>query len=296
MQYGYFNDLNREYVITDPKTPVKWINYIGNLDFGGFVDHTGGALICKGDPAINRIIKYIPQLPASELKGETLYIRIKGKDAYTLFSPFFVPTLDQYQMYECHVGLGYTRIISEFYGIRTEVVIFVPITGSREIRDIRITNLRAVPVELDVVPVLEYTHFDAQKQLVNADWVPQTMQSKCLEEMSGFKTLIQYAYMHKDTRINYFTSNLAAASFETDRKHFLGDNEYGTWESPVSLNSRELGNHEALRGDNVAAMMHHLGVLESGESRRLITQLGQCSSMIKERHKRASIIPHPPLA
>ncbi|MHB1394185.1 MAG: GH36-type glycosyl hydrolase domain-containing protein [Clostridia bacterium] len=285
MQYGYFNDINREYVITDPKTPVKWINYIGNLDFGGFVDHTGGALICKGDPAINRIIKYIPQLPASEFKGETLYIRIKGKDAYTLFSPFFVPTLDQYQMYECHVGLGYTRIISEFYGIRAEVVIFVPICGGREIRDIRITNLRAVPVELDVVPVIEYTHFDALKQLVNADWVPQTMQSKCIEEQSGFRTLIQYAYMHKDTKVNYFTSNLAVSSFETDRKHFLGENEYGTWESPMSLNSKELGNHEALRGDNMAAMMHHLGVLESGESRRLITQLGQCSSMVEEKQK-----------
>ncbi|HPX69064.1 MAG TPA: hypothetical protein PKU88_07015, partial [Bacillota bacterium] len=81
MQYGYFNDINREYVITDPRTPVKWINYIGSLDFGGFIDHTGGALICKGDPAVNRIIKYIPQLPASEFKGETLYVRIRGKNA-----------------------------------------------------------------------------------------------------------------------------------------------------------------------------------------------------------------------
>jgi len=44
--YGYFDDANREYVITNPKTPVKWINYIGNLAFGGFVDQTGGMLIC----------------------------------------------------------------------------------------------------------------------------------------------------------------------------------------------------------------------------------------------------------
>lgn len=279
MQYGYFNDLNREYVITDPRTPVKWINYIGTLDFGGFVDHTGGALLCKGDPAINRIVKYIPQLPASEFKGETLYVRIKGKDAYTLFSPYFVPTLDQYQMYECHVGLGYTRIISEFYGIRTEVVIFVPMGGAREIRDIRITNLRAVPVDLDVVPVVEYTHFDALKQLTNADWVPQTMQSRCFEEKEGYKVLLQYAYMNKDTRINYFTSSEPASSFETDRRHFLGDYEYGTWESPLSLNNKELGCHEALRGDNMAALMHHIGVLESGESKRIITQLGQCCSL-----------------
>src|SRR5665811_1132904 len=84
--YGHFDDLKREYIITNPKTPVKWINYIGTLAFGGFVDHTGGALICKGDPALNRITKYISQLPASDFKGETLYIRVKRDDGYQVFS------------------------------------------------------------------------------------------------------------------------------------------------------------------------------------------------------------------
>ena len=76
MNYGYFDDLNREYVITDPRTPTKWINYIGTLQFGGFVDHTGGALICKTDPTFNRITKYMQQMPSSDFKGETLYLRI----------------------------------------------------------------------------------------------------------------------------------------------------------------------------------------------------------------------------
>jgi len=113
MQYGYFDDAAREYVVTDPKTPVKWINYIGTLAFGGFVDHTGGALICRQDPALNRISKYISQMPASDFKGETLYLRIKQPNGYCIFSPFFVPTLAKFDRYECHVGLGYTRIVSE---------------------------------------------------------------------------------------------------------------------------------------------------------------------------------------
>ena len=133
MKYGYFDDKTREYVITNPKTPVKWINYIGTLAFGGFVDHTGGALVCKEDPALNRITKYISQLPSSEFKGTTLYLRFKQGDGYKVFSPFFVPTLDPYDLYECHVGLGYTRIVSQFYGIRTEVTIFVPLGCSQEI-------------------------------------------------------------------------------------------------------------------------------------------------------------------
>ena len=126
MNYGHFDDTQREYVITNPKTPVKWINYIGTLDFGGFVDHTGGLLICKQDPALNRITKYIPQLPASNFKGSTLYVRIKQHQGYKIFSPFFVPTLDPYDRFECRIGLGYTCIISEFYGLQTDVTIFVP--------------------------------------------------------------------------------------------------------------------------------------------------------------------------
>ena len=151
MKYGYFDEKNKEYVITNPKTPTKWINYIGTLDFGGFVDHTGGALLCKGDPAINRITKYIPQLPASDFKGTSLYVRFRQNDDFVIFSPFFTPTLDQYDRYECHVGLGYSRFISEFYGILTEVTVFIPPDGTAEIRDIRITNLDKDAKDIDLI-------------------------------------------------------------------------------------------------------------------------------------------------
>ncbi len=134
MQYGYFDDERREYVISNPRTPVKWINYIGTLAFGGFIDHTGGSLLCKEDPALNRITKYIPQLPASEFKGETLYLRFPEGAGFKVFSPFFVPTLDPYDRFECHVGLGYTRLVSEFYDIRAEVTIFVPLDDHRALR------------------------------------------------------------------------------------------------------------------------------------------------------------------
>ncbi len=281
MKYGDFKDEAREYVITNPKTPVKWINYIGTLSFGGFVDHTGGALICKGDPSLNRITKYIQQMPSSDFKGETLYVRVKKGNTYKVFSPFFVPTLDNYDKFECHVGLGYNRIVSEFYGVRTECTIFIPLDAQVEIRDIKITNISDTPQEIDVIPVLEYTHPDAVKQFTNADWVPQTMQSRCFTNSDGLRVLIQYPFMFRDTKINYFTSNFPASSFETDRRVFLGDNEYGTWASPRALDNDELGSNEAHRGDNIAALMHHLGELKPYEQRRIITQLGQKESLLK---------------
>ena len=223
--------------------------------------------------------KYIPQLPASDFRGTTLYVRFQHEGEYVVFSPFFTPTLDDYDLYECHVGLGYSRYISEFYGIRTEVTIFIPTEGTVEIRDIRITNLGDTVKEIDLIPVVEFTHFDALKQFTNADWIPQTMQSKVIEREDGTKILIQYPFMMRDIRHNFFTSNHAASSFDTDRKIFLGDNEYGTWRQPMSLLQPELNNSVALRGDNIAALLHHLGAVESGETKQIITQFGQTAEI-----------------
>ena len=282
MEYGYFYDEGKEYVILTPKTPVKWINFIGSRSFGGFVDQTGGALLCKGDPALNRITKYIPQLPASDFRGETLYLRVRREgEPYRLFSPFFTPCLVPLERYECHVGLGYSRFLTQCEGLQVEITVFVPPGASCEVRDICVTNLASLPQEVDAVPVVEYSHFDALKQFTNADWVPQTMTCGLYEQTGGLKILTQYAFMRRDTAVNYFTSNLPVSSFETDRWVFLGDNEYGSWAAPLSLVQPELPGSLAQRGDNISALLHHLGILQPGESRRL----GHTAGAGKERRR-----------
>ncbi len=280
--YGYFDDLAREYVITTAKTPRPWINYIGSMDFGGFVDHTGGALLCKGDPGLNRITKYIAQLPASDFKGENLYIRKRVKDGFTLWSPFFTPCLIPYEKYECHVGLGYNRIDSITNEIRAEITILVPPGSSCELRRVVLTNLNKEPVELDAIPVVEYSHFDALKQLTNADWVPQTMQSKSYLLPGGQIVLKQSAFMMNGQAENYFTASMPASSFETDRSLFLGDYEYNSWANPGSLRDEQLPCSEALNGENIGALVLPLGVIEPGGNVEFIIQVGQVNCVENE--------------
>ena len=136
-KYGYFDDAKKEYVLTTPATPIKWCNYVGTLNFGGIVDTTGGTLVCKGDPALNRITKYIAQMPCSDFKASTIYIRVKNAKGYTVFSPFVVPTLTKMKKWECHVGLSYMRWIAECEGLRTQVTIFVPTGSNTLLQDIR---------------------------------------------------------------------------------------------------------------------------------------------------------------
>jgi cellobiose phosphorylase len=279
-KYGFFDDANKEYVITNPKTPIKWANYVGTLDFGGIVDCTGGALICKQDPALNRITKYIAQMPQSDFKGSTLYLRVKKADGTAIvFSPFLTPTLKPLDSFECRVGLSYTRWVVEAYGVRAEITAFVPQNETIFLQDINITNLTEDSLSVDVVPVFEFSHFDALKQLVNADWVPQTMTVKAHTEKSGHTVLEQYAFMKRDNEINYVTCDRPVDSFEGDRRVFLGENEFGSWASPLSLEEDSLSNSECDRGDNIAALMIKLGSLAPNETQRTVTQLGQACNL-----------------
>ncbi|QIA62221.1 glycosyl transferase [Vibrio astriarenae] len=279
MKFGYFDDNNKEYVATTPCTPIKWCNYVGTLNFGGIVDSNGGVLLCKGDPALNRITKYVAQLPNSDFKGSTVYLKVKdssGKEE--IFSPFFTPTLKPLDKFENHTGLSYTTIVSEAFGVRCEVTFFVPSDDEVLIEDIKITNISDGELHVDVVPVFEFTHFDALKQLLNADWVPQTMTLKA-HQHGEHTVLEQYAFMKRDYAVNLVTADRPATSFEGDRAKFLGEFGYGSWAAPQALNNEELGNSECLRGDNIAALNLRLGWLSPQQTERTVVQLTQQDSV-----------------
>ncbi len=230
MKFGYFDDNNKEYIATTPCTPIKWCNYVGTLEFGGLVDSNGGVVLCKGDPALNRITKYIAQLPNSDFKGSTVYLKVTNREGKVeVFSPFYTPTLKPLEKFENHTGLSYTKIISEGYGVRCEVTLFVPKDAPVLLEDIKVTNISDEELHVDVVPVFEFTHFDALKQLVNADWVPQTMTLKAHQQASGHTVLEQYAFMKRDYAVNLMTADRPATSFDGDRQKFLGNMGYGSW-------------------------------------------------------------------
>ena len=58
MQYGYFDQQAREYVVTRPDTPTPWINYIGSGKYGGIVSNTGGGYSFHKDPQNRRVTRY----------------------------------------------------------------------------------------------------------------------------------------------------------------------------------------------------------------------------------------------
>ena len=59
MQYGHFDDSKREYVITNPRTPWPWINYLGNEDFFSLISNTAGGYSFYKDAKFRRITRYL---------------------------------------------------------------------------------------------------------------------------------------------------------------------------------------------------------------------------------------------
>ena len=56
MKYGYFDDERREYVITAPRTPLPWINYLGSEDFFTLISNTAGGYSFYRDARLRRLI------------------------------------------------------------------------------------------------------------------------------------------------------------------------------------------------------------------------------------------------
>ena len=58
MRYGHFDDKRREYVITTPRTPLPWINYLGCEAYFGIISNTAGGYSFYRDARMRRLTRY----------------------------------------------------------------------------------------------------------------------------------------------------------------------------------------------------------------------------------------------
>src|SRR5690625_6497914 len=78
MKFGHFDDTAREYVITNPKTPYPWINYLGNEDFFSLVSNTGGGYTFYKDAKFRRLTRCRYNNVPVENGGKYFYINDGG--------------------------------------------------------------------------------------------------------------------------------------------------------------------------------------------------------------------------
>jgi len=212
--YGYFDDDNREYVITRPDTPLPWLNYLGQDDLFGLCTNTGGGYTFYRDAKLRRLTRYRYNEIPYDNNGRYLYI----KDGDTIWNPTWKPTRTPLDRYECRHGLGYSRITAEKNGIEVEVLFFIPNNETVELWKTTVRNKSGQARDIQLFSFIEFCLYEAQNDATNYQ---RTYSIGEVEQEDG---VIYHKTEYRERRSHYtiFGCTHPVAGFDTSRDAFVG--------------------------------------------------------------------------
>lgn len=164
MNYGFFDEKNKEYVITRPDTPSAWANYLGSPEYGAIISNNAGGYSFVKSGANGRIIRYRFNSVATDQPGRYIYLRDLDTNDY--WSASWAPVckdLDKYKS-ECRHGTAYTVISSEYNDVKTETTYYVPKDATYEVWNAKITNTGKAPKKLAVTGYCEFVNDNNYEQ------------------------------------------------------------------------------------------------------------------------------------
>jgi cellobiose phosphorylase len=265
MRYGYFDDEQREYVITRPDTPLPWINYLGCEAYFGIISNTAGGYSFYRDARLRRITRYRYNNVPFDYGGRYIYIRDDASGAF--WSPSWQPARHAVEDYVCRHGLGYTVIGSSQAGIHAETRYFVPLGENLEIWQLVLTNRRPERAELSVFSCVEFCLWDALDDASNFQRNFSIGEVEIVDGVIYHKS----EYRERRNHFAYFACSELLAGYDTQREDFLG--AYRGWDDPQVVARGASGNSHAHGWAPIGS--HHVRlVLEPGEQREVRFLLG----------------------
>jgi len=155
MQYGYFDDFNKEYVITNPKTPAPWVNYLGDPNYGAIISNNAGGYSFEKSGAKGRILRYY----FNHFDEPGRYIYLKDNKDNDYWSLTFKPVQKDLDVYKniCRHGTGYSTFTSDYKDIYSEVTYYVPLNKTHEVWYVKLKNNSNVSRDLDITGYCEFT-------------------------------------------------------------------------------------------------------------------------------------------
>ena len=169
MKYGYFDNENREYVITNPATPAPWVNYLGSPEYGAIISNNAGGYSFAKSGANGRILRYV----FNNFDQPGRYIYIRDDRSSDFWSASWQPVgkdLAQYKS-ECRHGIGYTKISADYSDIHSEALYYVPLGKSYEVWALSVTNHSDHERNLTLSGYAEFTnHSNYEQDQVNLQY------------------------------------------------------------------------------------------------------------------------------
>ena len=279
MKFGHFDDAQREYVITTPKTPLPWINYLGSRDFFSLISNTAGGYSFYKDAKLLRLTRYRYNNCPLDQGGRYYYI----KDGDSIWNPGWQPTQTALDSYECRHGLGYTVITSRKNQLEAKLEAFVPVDDACEINRITLRNDGVTARSIDLFSFVEFCLWNAQDDQTNFQ------RNFSTGEVEVIGSTIYHKTEYRERRNHYavFSVNRPVAGFDTSRDAFVG--VYNGFHNPEAVLAGESRNSIAHGWQPIGS--HHLKVeLAPGASERFIFVLGYCENPVDEKWEAPGII------
>lgn len=213
-KYGYYDDSQREYVITEKQTPYPWINYLGTEDFFGLISNTGGGYVFCKDAKFRRITRYRYNNVPLDYGGRYFYIN----DGGVVWNPGWKPCKTPLDSYECRHGMSYTKIKGCKLGLEAEVLFFVPLHTQAEIQQVTLRNTTEISKKIKLFSFVEWCFWNAQTDMENF----QRNLSIGEVEVRGSVIYHKTEYRERRNHYAYYSVNQPINGFDTDRDVFLG--------------------------------------------------------------------------
>ena len=263
MKFGYFDDANREYVITTPKTPLPWINYLGCNDFFSLISNTCGGYSFYKDAKLLRLTRYRYNDVPADINGKYIYI----KDGDTIWNPGWQPVKTELDSYECRHGIGYSRFTSSKNDVQASVLTFVPMNDTCEVSQLKITNNSSAPKTLSIFSYVEWCLWNAD------DYSRNFQRNYSTGEVEVVDSTIFHKTEYRERRNHYaiYSVNAKIDGFDTIREAFLGA-YHGAYE-PEAVKNGACTNSVASGWQPIAS--HQINVtLQPGETKSYVFVLG----------------------
>ena len=279
MKFGYFDDLNQEYVITTPKTPLPWINYLGCNEFFSLISNTCGGYTFYKDAKLLRMTRYRYNDVPGDVDGKYFYI----KEGNTIWNPGWQPTKTELDSYECRHGIGYSRFTSAKNELKASLLSFVPMNDNCEIQKLTLTNESNADKTFSVFSYVEWCLWNADDDMKNFQ------RNLSIGEVEIVDSTIFHKTEYRERRNHYavYSVNAPISGFDTSRDAFLG--AYRGADKPEAVEKGACTNSIASGWSPIAS--HQLDItLAPGESKTYIFVLGYIENPTEDKWEAHNII------
>ena len=279
MKFGFFDDQNKEYVITTPRTPLPWINYLGSKDFFSLISNTCGGYSFYKDAKLLRLTRYRYNNIPNDEGGRYFYI----KEGDCVWNPGWQPVKTDLDSYECRHGMGYTKITSAKNGLKASLLAFVPVSDPCEINQLVLTNDSKETKTFTLFSYLEFCLWNAMDDMTNFQ------RNLNIGEVEVIGSTIYHKTEYRERRNHYavYSVNTDIDGFDTSRDDFLG--AYRGVTNPKVVEAGKATNSIASGWYPIGS--HQINItLAPGESRSLIFVLGYCENPAEEKFEAPNVI------